>query len=68
MWEWGLPDQAGLAVHDLMHGRRFELRGKHQRIRLDPAQLPFTVWHVRPLERPAPRPPSAPASTDPHGA
>ncbi|MGH8790093.1 MAG: maltotransferase domain-containing protein [Cupriavidus necator] len=68
LWEWGLPDQAGLAVHDLMRGQRFELRGKHQRIRLDPAQLPFTVWHVRPLERPAPRPPAAPASTDPHGA
>ncbi|MBB3007779.1 alpha-1,4-glucan--maltose-1-phosphate maltosyltransferase [Cupriavidus alkaliphilus] len=68
LWEWGLPDQAGLAVQDLMRGQRFELRGKHQRIRLDPAQLPFAVWHVQPLERPAPRPPAAPVSTDPHGA
>ncbi len=51
-----------------MRGQRFELRGKYQRIRLDPAQLPFAVWHVQPLERPAPRPPAAPVSTDPHGA
>ncbi|RDK10372.1 alpha-1,4-glucan--maltose-1-phosphate maltosyltransferase [Cupriavidus lacunae] len=68
LWEWGLPDQAGLAVQDLMRGQHFELRGKHQRIRLDPALLPFTVWHVRPLERPAPRPPTAPVPIDPHGA
>ncbi|MFJ4292596.1 maltotransferase domain-containing protein [Cupriavidus sp. NPDC089707] len=68
LWEWGLSDHARVAVHDLMRGQRFELQGKHQRIRLDPAQLPFAVWHVRPLDRPAPRPAAAPASTDPHGA
>ena len=68
LWEWGLSDHARVAVHDLMRGQRFELQGKHQRIRLDPAQLPFAVWHVRPLDRPAPRPAAAPASADPHGA
>jgi len=69
LWEWGLPDHAGLAAHDLMHGHRFEVRGKHQRIRLDPAQLPFSVWHVTPLERPVPRAGSPQhAGTAPHGA
>ncbi|WP_042879002.1 alpha-1,4-glucan--maltose-1-phosphate maltosyltransferase [Cupriavidus necator] len=68
LWEWGLPDHARVAVQELMRGAHFELRGKHQHIRLDPTHLPFAVWHVRPLERPAPRPASVPASTDPHGA
>lgn len=49
LWEWGLPDHAALFAHDLMRGHRFTWHGKMQHIRLDPGELPFSVWHVRPL-------------------
>jgi starch synthase (maltosyl-transferring) len=50
LWEWGLPDDAALEAEDLMRdgGRRFAWRGKVQRIRLDPNELPFGLWRVRP--------------------
>ncbi|HEV7268684.1 MAG TPA: alpha-1,4-glucan--maltose-1-phosphate maltosyltransferase [Falsiroseomonas sp.] len=49
LWEWGLPDDAALEVEDLMRdGRRFTWHGKMQRIRLDPSDLPFGIWRVRP--------------------
>jgi starch synthase (maltosyl-transferring) len=48
LWEWGLPDSAALAAEDLMRGHRFIWRGKAQRLRLDPGELPFGIWHVRP--------------------
>jgi len=69
LWEWGLPDHAGVLAQDLMHDRRFELHGKHQRIRLDPAHLPFALWHVVPIggaRRATPLP--DPSVADPHGA
>ncbi len=59
LWEWDLPDHAGVAAQDLMHEHRFALHGKHQHIRLDPAQLPFALWHVVPIcgvRRAVPRP------------
>lgn len=48
LWEFGLPDHAHLEVEDLFSGERFTWMGKHQRVRLDPQQLPFAVWRVRP--------------------
>ncbi|NYI01047.1 maltotransferase domain-containing protein [Cupriavidus plantarum] len=48
LWEWGLPDDASLLVEDLMFGHRFTWQGKHQHIRLNPYELPFSLWHVRP--------------------
>ena len=48
LWEWGLPDDASLAATDLMRGHRFVWTGKRQRIRLDPADLPFAIWQVAP--------------------
>ncbi len=48
LWEWGLPDTGSVAVDDLMRGHRFVWSGKTQRIRLDPADLPFAVWRVTP--------------------
>jgi starch synthase (maltosyl-transferring) len=48
LWEWGLPDSAALAAEDLMRGHGFTWRGKHQRLRLDPGELPFGIWRVRP--------------------
>ncbi|GGG35781.1 alpha-1,4-glucan:maltose-1-phosphate maltosyltransferase [Caldovatus sediminis] len=50
LWEWGLPDHAALAAEDLMRGHRFTWRGKVQRLRLDPHELPFGIWRVRPAE------------------
>ena len=35
-------------VDDLMRGTRFVWHGKHQRIRLDPADLPFAIWRIAP--------------------
>ncbi|MGA8195208.1 MAG: DUF3416 domain-containing protein, partial [Acetobacteraceae bacterium] len=48
LWEWGLPDHEALAATDLMRGQRFVWTGKNQRIRLDPADLPFAIWRVAP--------------------
>ncbi|MEO9190755.1 MAG: hypothetical protein ABI224_12280, partial [Acetobacteraceae bacterium] len=48
VWEWGLPDDGVVAVDDLMRETRFIWRGKTQRIRLDPADLPFAIWRVTP--------------------
>ncbi len=48
LWEWGLPDDAALEAEDLMRGHRFTWRGKAQRLRLDPRELPFGLWRVRP--------------------
>ena len=49
LWEWSLPDNASLAVEDLMRGTRSVWTGKLQRVRLDPAQLPFAIWRVAPV-------------------
>src|SRR5581483_4750746 len=46
LWEWKLPDHASIAVTDLIGGARFRWTGKHQRIRLDPYQLPFAIWRL----------------------
>jgi starch synthase (maltosyl-transferring) len=48
LWEWGLPDHESLAVTDLLRGHRFTWTGKQQRIRLDPDELPFSIWQVAP--------------------
>jgi starch synthase (maltosyl-transferring) len=48
LWEWGLPDHAAFAAEDLMRGTRFVWQGKMQWIRLDPGDLPFGIWRVRP--------------------
>jgi starch synthase (maltosyl-transferring) len=49
LWHWGLPDHAGLDAEDLMRGHRFAFHGKAQHMRLDPADLPFAIWRVRPF-------------------
>jgi starch synthase (maltosyl-transferring) len=48
LWEWSLPDNAAVAVSDLMRDTSFTWRGKLQRIRLDPADLPFAIWRIAP--------------------
>ncbi len=48
LWEWRLPDNGAVRVHDLMHDTMFDWHGKLQRIRLDPAELPFAIWRIAP--------------------
>ena len=48
LWEWQLPDDASANVHDLMRDTVSTWHGKLQRIRLDPADLPFALWRVSP--------------------
>lgn len=48
LWEWHLPDDGALEVEDLMRGHRFVWQGKTQRVRLDPADLPFAIWRIAP--------------------
>ncbi|TMJ01286.1 MAG: hypothetical protein E6G97_16630, partial [Alphaproteobacteria bacterium] len=54
LWEWGLADDAAIAVEDLMRQQRFVWTGKLQRLRLDPADLPFAIWRLTPFARGAP--------------
>jgi len=49
LWEWRLPDHGSLAIEDLMRGHRFVWTGKLQRVRLDPADLPFALWRIAPV-------------------
>jgi starch synthase (maltosyl-transferring) len=49
LWLWGVSDTAAVTVEDLMTDRRFVWQGKIQHIRLDPAELPFAIWRIRPL-------------------
>ena len=48
LWEWKLPDNGAVEVEDLMRGSRFVWQGKVQRVRLDPADLPFAIWRIAP--------------------
>jgi starch synthase (maltosyl-transferring) len=48
LWEWQLPDDATVTVHDLMRETKFVWSGKLQRIRLDPVELPFAIWRIAP--------------------
>lgn len=45
---WGLEDSAPLVFEDLVNGTTLTLQGRRQEIRLDPGQLPFVVWRLRP--------------------
>jgi len=47
-WEFGLSDDATVSVGDLMRDAAFTWHGKLQRIRLDPAELPFAIWRITP--------------------
>ena len=46
LWRFGLPDHATIGAEDLMRARQFVWQGKRQRIRLDPADLPFAIWRL----------------------
>jgi starch synthase (maltosyl-transferring) len=46
LWQFGLPDHAAIRVADLMRDQNFTWYGKYQRIRLDPGEMPFSVWRL----------------------
>lgn len=48
LWEFDLPDDASLDSEDLMNGKRWTWHGKVQWMRLEPWQLPFGIWRIRP--------------------
>jgi starch synthase (maltosyl-transferring) len=45
LWQFGLHDQASIAVEDLVAGHRFEWNGKMQYIRLEPSN-PYRIWRL----------------------
>ncbi|MGF1610874.1 MAG: maltotransferase domain-containing protein [Kiloniellales bacterium] len=46
LWEFGLPDEASIAVEDLVTGERFTWDGKVQHVHLDPAVRPYAMWRL----------------------
>ena len=46
LWQWKRPDDATVAVTDLLDGHRFTWQGKVQRMRLDPGVNPYAIWRV----------------------
>jgi starch synthase (maltosyl-transferring) len=48
VWEWQRPDHATMKVSDLMRDTVSTWHGKLQRLRLDPAELPFAIWRITP--------------------
>jgi starch synthase (maltosyl-transferring) len=49
LWEFGLPDDGGVAVEDLVSGRGWTWHGKVQRLRLDPAAQPYAILRLSSL-------------------
>ncbi len=49
LWEFGLSDQASIAVEDLARGYRFDWHGKMQQINLEPDE-PYRIWRLAPQE------------------
>jgi len=45
LWEFGLPDNGTLHAEDLLHGYRFDWRGKMQYVRLEP-HGPYAIWRI----------------------
>jgi starch synthase (maltosyl-transferring) len=50
LWKFGLSDHDALAVEDLVRQQRFTWMGKYQRIRLDPGEIPFSIWRISPKD------------------
>ena len=46
LWAFGLPDDASIAVEDLVSGKRFTWTGKIQHMLLDPHNRPYAAWRL----------------------
>jgi starch synthase (maltosyl-transferring) len=51
LWEFGLPDDASIAVENLVTGVRFTWTGKVQQVSLDPQETPYAIWRLCPPDR-----------------
>lgn len=51
LWEFGLSDEASIAVEDLITGKRFMWSGKVQHMLLDPKDRPYAIWRLTKPER-----------------
>ena len=49
LWEWKLSDGGSVMAEDLMREQSAMWTGKLQRVRLDPADLPFAIWRISSL-------------------
>ncbi|GAA5234149.1 alpha-1,4-glucan--maltose-1-phosphate maltosyltransferase [Verticiella sediminum] len=45
LWQFGLPDDGRLRVHDLLHENRYDWHGKYQRVDLHP-DAPYAIFRV----------------------
>lgn len=48
LWRFGLADDAGVVVEDLLRDRQWDWVGKMQHITLDPFTMPFAIWRISP--------------------
>ncbi len=46
LWRFGLPDQPAIGADGLMRAQSLIVRGKRQRVRLNPNDLPFGIWRL----------------------
>lgn len=46
LWEFGLPDNASIAVEDLVADYSFTWTGKVQHVYIDPHQRPYYIWRL----------------------
>ncbi len=47
LWEFGLPDDAGIEATDLVTGEDFVWQGKHQHVWLTPHERPYAIWALK---------------------
>jgi starch synthase (maltosyl-transferring) len=50
LWKFSLSDHDALAVEDLVRQQHFTWTGKYQRVRLDPDEIPFSIWRISPKD------------------
>ena len=48
LWRFGLADDAGVVVEDLLRDVQWDWYGKMQNITLDPFTMPFAIWRISP--------------------
>ncbi len=48
--DWNVSEATVTRCEDLVHGHTFTLAGRHHRLKLDPTDLPFSIWRLTPAE------------------
>ena len=47
LWRMGIPDDDVVLVEDLTRSSSFFWHGKYQNIRIDPHELPYSIWRLQ---------------------